>query len=63
MKRKEGQSFEDYKKERKQQGENIAFYCRGRIFHNSRIDGTYNVGRNQAKREKRALQVPSILEL
>jgi hypothetical protein len=50
MKRKEGQAFEDYKKERRAKQENLKQYLAGRLVFSG---GTYNAGKNEAKRMRR----------
>ena len=50
MKRKEGQSFDDYRKERKQRNQNIVDYLKGRVIFSG---GTFDDGKNVAKRELR----------
>ena len=52
MKRKEGQDFEAYRRERKQRNENIREYLCGRLIFTG---GTYNAGRNEAKKQAHAL--------
>ena len=54
MKRKDGQSFDDYRKERKQREDKISTYLDGRVVF---MRGTYNDGRNEAKRHARSLKL------
>jgi len=50
MKRKEGQSLADYHKEMHQRNKNIDAYLKGRVIFTG---GTYDAGRNKAKRGRR----------
>ncbi len=54
MKRKEGQSYGDYRKERAILKERESAYLKGRQGNKVWIGGTYNVGKNEAKRQVRA---------
>lgn len=53
MKRKEGQSYEDYRKERAILKEREGAYLKGRQGNKVWVGGTYNVGKNEAKRQRR----------
>ena len=53
MKRKEGQSFKDYKIERANENFRVKIFLQGEVFHNTFLVGTYNVGRNKTKKARR----------
>ncbi len=53
MKRKEGQSYEDYRKERTILKARENAYLKGRQGNRVWVGGTYNVGKNEAKRHRR----------
>lgn len=53
VKRAEGQSYKEFSEKRAETNKMIRHFLKGILVHDN-SNGTYDVGRNQTKREKRA---------
>ena len=52
IKKRDGQTFEEFRAERADTNRTIKHFIKGILFH-SNENGTYNVGRNQMKRDRK----------